>query len=226
MEFVYSTQPYRRKYFILSNSLLTDKTVIFNSVRHLIIYDKRILKNCCKRFPYVNKLTLNQHCSLHSKWYASDECHSIFPLTQITQLDILIGYQNFAEIDDLLHWMPNVHTLTVSGIKLSIEERQISKQNQIKQLTIFDFCSVQMFKFLMDYFPRMLHFTLNMHSSSLAFDEFLPSLPLTSPHPLSSLTLQKMEEKKIDKLKTSLESKLSPNQYSIDIINDIFYLWW
>lgn len=94
------------------------------------------------------------------------------PLTNLTKININNGSFDFYKLINMLLHTPNVHTLLLASISLSVREvksiegnetfRLVSKQNKIKHLTIYYDYLLRTIKMFIKLCPQVQHFTFNL----------------------------------------------------------------
>ncbi|CAF3779202.1 unnamed protein product [Adineta steineri] len=169
--YFYSTNPYRKRQFTFDLELIktttrSTKQIQMNSVHHLKIEDENCTINCINYFPNVTQLTFKE-CLLQEKNYISPNIlNRIFPLKQITELNIFLCNSYFKDFIQLITSLPNIHKLCLHRSKFQ-KDFHLSKQvenfhNKIKDVTIVIRCAFEDMKFLVNFFPQLQHLTISM----------------------------------------------------------------
>ncbi|CAF3545658.1 unnamed protein product [Rotaria sp. Silwood1] len=238
----YSIQPYRRKYFTVTGELnldehLSQDKTIFDSVRHVIIQDERMIGNCSKYFPNVNELTISDQRTDRAKRSVTISIDHIIPLIQLTKLMIDYGHRPFSKVIDLLCSTPNVHTLVLKRLSLvstdyfplqhSEKFRLVSNHNKIKHVTILFHYSLRNIQLLMNLCPQVRQISFDTSENYLESTmQFLISETKKTSCYLSSICIFNVDAIINEKLKTLIENEKFINDYSIKNIDRTFYLWW
>lgn len=189
-----------------------------------------------KIFPNVTELTVSMYCN-NFTWLSSNEFQKTIPVTRITKLTIENKYNKFHDVLDVLLKIPNIHTLTLTSIKVvgrdipSLQEKEnfrlVSKQNKIKNVTITDAYTLKTIQMLIELCPELQHLTLGVSQISLIPTvRFLLSENNEIPCKISSLCVLDQRGVLTAKLKTIIQSERPLNNYSLKFFNHKLYLWW
>ncbi|CAF0967445.1 unnamed protein product [Adineta steineri] len=237
----YSTNPYRRKYYILGEEIhpstsLNSKKSHLQSVRHLQIDDANETIDCKYYFPNVTTLTLGYGFSRTRKLIASNLNH-IIPLKQLTKLVIKSRYLSLTKLIEVLRFTPHIRTLIFESILLyrvnynSIQQNEtfqlVSNTNMITNVTLKQTCNLDKIQLLVALFPRIQHLTIDHDMKDLKSTvRFLLKKTNQNTSQLCSIRLLSTRESWLTRLRTFIESETLITDYKLKKINTDIHLWW
>lgn len=155
----------------------------------------------------------------------------------LNKITINSVHLDFRSIVNLLFYTPNVHTLTITSIKLFPRDyvplqaselfHLVSEQSKIKNIIFTNVYSLQTIKLLINLCSRLQHIAISISERSLEPTiRFLLSEANETTCCLSSICILGVDAMWIEKLKHLIQSKTLVNDYSIKIINQKLYIWW
>ncbi|CAF4030746.1 unnamed protein product [Rotaria sordida] len=114
--FFYSTDSCRRRHFVLAieptkRSAPHTKQMYMNSVHYLEFQHKNRIINWANYFPNVTQLTFKCNPLQENEYVLPIIFNRIFPLKQITKLEIIWFNFDLKYVIELLTFMPNIHML-------------------------------------------------------------------------------------------------------------------
>ncbi|CAF1049228.1 unnamed protein product [Adineta steineri] len=237
----YSTNPYRRKYYILGEEIhpstsLNSKKTHLQSVQHLQIDDANETIDCKYYFPNVTTLTLGYGFSRTRKLIASNLNH-IIPLKQLTKLVIKSRYLSLTKLIEVLRFTPHIRTLIFESILLyrvnynSIQQNEtfqlVSNTNMITNVTLKQTCNLDKIQLLVALFPRIQHLTIDHDMKDLQSTvRFLLKKTNQNTSQLCSIRLLSTRESWLTRLRTFIESETLITDYKLKKINTDIHLWW
>ncbi|CAF1189159.1 unnamed protein product [Rotaria sordida] len=161
--FFYSTDPYRRRHFILAieptkRSAPHTKQRYMNSVHHLEFQHKNRIINWTNYFSNVTQLTFKCNPLQENEYVLPIIFNRIFPLKQITKLEIIWFNLDLKDVIELLTFMPNIHMLRfnlpilekidLNLIQQSESFQMVSTTNKIKDVSIGFQCTFELIELL------------------------------------------------------------------------------
>jgi hypothetical protein len=170
--------------------------------------------------------------------YANDGLQRTIPLIHLKKLTISCNYFTFKEMLDMLLDIPNIHALVVPSLIITAKEvssleesenfRLVSKRNKIKSIQITNYL-LRTIKILIKLCPELQH--ISMGTFRQPFEtvvRFLLSEDKKTPCHASSLSLSmfRIDEILIGKLKMIVASKENVGEYSFNVIYHKIYLCW
>ncbi|UJR13138.1 hypothetical protein I4U23_000162 [Adineta vaga] len=167
---IYSTNPYRRKNYKISNQLnnidYTDQYgKVFKSVNQLYITNEKAMEKYLHYFPNVTKLTVEDAFSAAVCRSFTTNLNRILPLQQLQTLNIKCNHLSLSKIMNILSSTPNVHTLTFQTMSLYKESeifQSVSKTNRVINVAFARRCTFNKLKLLAKLFPRLQHLQINI----------------------------------------------------------------
>ncbi|CAF0935853.1 unnamed protein product [Adineta ricciae] len=219
-EILYSTQPYTRRHFVLSDQadFINKEKVPFNYVDRVIIFDMAIPKNSNKYFPVATELAIYDRHSAVVDEHLYENLHLILSLTQITRLIVDDDLIKYKDLLNLLCSLINLHTLKLSSTQSSLDKslpsqrskqfRTVSEQNKIVNLMIEGDFSLKTHKFLLNLCPRLQYFSIQSPSEVLLpAMKFLQSKIQKSTSQLISLSITQLSLISIEQLLVHIRSE-------------------
>ncbi|CAF3622400.1 unnamed protein product [Adineta steineri] len=238
---IYSTDPYRRKYYTLCNQIhqstcLNSKETHLQSVQHLQIYDEQQTINCKYYFPNVTILTFKEGFSITHNSIVFMLNH-VIPLKQLTKLIIKCDHLSLTKLIELLCWTPHIHTLVFESMSLhrvsynSIQQNQsfqlVSSTNTITNVTFKPRCTLDKLQILVALFSRIQRLTINFHTKDLeSCVRFLLEKTNRNTSHLYSLRLLWVDTIWLARLETLIVSDMFLDDYTLKMMNKDLYLWW
>ncbi|CAF1281594.1 unnamed protein product [Rotaria sordida] len=236
----YSTNPYRRKDYTFYWEL--DKQICphlqennLNSVKRLLIRNKRTTSDFVNYFPNATELTIS-YCFERSDEPFIPILHRIVPLEHLTKLHIGLVYFPFEQMVELISLTPNLHTLKLHVlfinetcsklIKQTDIFRYVLKTNKITNLE-FNCPTLKDIQFLVDLFPRLEYIKIGMDNQRMK--EILRFLFTNISNKLSHLfflCIDRVPKRYLQEFDMLLKSENLLNDYFIKLINRQLYLWW
>ncbi|CAF1160574.1 unnamed protein product [Rotaria sordida] len=192
--------------------------------------------NCVNYFRNATKLTLS-HNFAESRVWLRIILKRIIPLKQLTTLIIDCDTFSFDQLIKLLHFTPNIHTLTFNSqsitesnsmlIQQSETFRLVSNTNKITNVTIKEKYSFENIKLFVTLCPRMQNLTIDIYTQHLEsiIRFILLKTKINIPH-LCSIYIKNTRKSMIGILKTLIESEELLDNYLIKSIDSQLYLWW
>ncbi|CAF3964394.1 unnamed protein product [Rotaria sordida] len=237
----YSINPYRRKQYTLYKQLTENfrsrhPTSHINSVDHVNIQDEEAIMNCVNYFRNATKLTLS-HNFAESRVWLRIILKRIIPLKQLTTLIIDCDTFSFDQLIKLLHFTPNIHTLTFNSqsitesnsmlIQQSETFRLVSNTNKITNVTIKEKYSFENIKLFVALCPQMQNLTIDIYTQHLeSIIRFILLKTKINIQHLCSIYIKNTRKSMIGILKTLIESEELLDNYLIKSIDSQLYLWW
>jgi hypothetical protein len=227
----------RRKSFTLIDESSLNKNVSNEkSVHHVIIQDERTITHCSKFFPNANELTISDQRADRARRCTTDSLDRIIPLVQLTKITIDYGHRPFSRVIDLLYVTPNIHTLIFKRLSLvstdyfplqqSEKCQFVSKQNKIKHIKVLFAYSLRNIQLFLNLCPKLQQLSICASTSYLESTvQFLLTEIPKSTCSLSSICILEMNSIDIEKFKTLIESKKFLIDYSVKIIDKMFFIW-
>ncbi|CAF4039038.1 unnamed protein product [Adineta steineri] len=169
--YFYSTDPYRKRQFTFDLELIktttrSTKQIQMNSVRHLELENENCIINSTNYFPNVTQLTCKENLYEETNYISSNILNRIFPLEQITELNIYLCDSYFKDLIQLIISLPNIHKLCLCGRKFQNDFDLLQQvdtfHNKIKDVTISIQCTFENMKLLVNLFPQLQHLTISM----------------------------------------------------------------
>ncbi|CAF1415118.1 unnamed protein product [Adineta steineri] len=238
----YSINPYRRKCYTLNwqkseQTCLDIKEINFDSVKHVFIDVKQVLKNCSNYFTNADELTINsfENGSLIS---ISTILNKILPLQQITKITIAHCIFPFEQFLQLLCVLPNLYEVKYYlSFFIGIDSKLITKkenfqhlstQNNVKRLEILpEGCTIEQFQFILYLFPQLQYLHVGMGKQQIeTFIPYLSPKPFPQTHPLFFLRIGQLRKKSIPHLNRLMKLNHLHDHYLIKIVYCDLYLWW
>ncbi|CAF3832632.1 unnamed protein product [Rotaria sordida] len=237
----YSTAPYRRKdyiYYRMSiNPICSNiQKENLNSVTHLCIANEEVEHDCMNYFPNVKTLSIkNEFIKSSDSTIAT--LQRMIPLKQLTKIVTECCIFPIDNIINLLCFTPNVHTLNLNSLLLYDINKNSNKQNEIFQyvseknkiqtLVLYWKCSLSDVKFIVDLFPRLEYFKVEMNIKEIEqIIRFLLSKTHNKTQSLCYLCLLKIPKVFLKQTKILIKSENLLNNYSIKYIDNDLHLWW
>ncbi|CAF4205155.1 unnamed protein product [Rotaria sordida] len=129
--------------------------------------------SCKTYFPNAIKLTLRYNSSNESEYSLPTILNHILPLKQLTQLPINSPNIHFEVVIELLHFLPNLHTLmfnleSFNNIDLVLIQQNetfqiVSNTNTIRNMIIKSNCTFQQLKLLINICPQIQQLSMCIH---------------------------------------------------------------
>ena len=207
------------------------------SVHCLELGDENCTINWTKYFPNVTQLTLKEEPFKERNYISSIILRQIFPLEQITELDVYLSSRYFKEFIQLLISLPNISKLNLhragfqkdsDSLKSDESVVAMSTKNQIKEVKLaLQYCAFEDMKLLVDLFPQLQRFTLCMAKGCLVeiVQYLLAKDNEKNPH-LNSIYLKSFDFSLFEKITAELRSA---TMRPVDIVADGHHdvcLWW
>ncbi|CAF1407883.1 unnamed protein product [Adineta steineri] len=238
---LYSTDPYRRKYYTLYNDIyqstcLNSKETHLQSVQHLKIQNDKETINCKYYFPNATTLTLqNKLSNTHNLF--SFNLSRIIPLKQLTKLVVESNPLPLTKLIELLRCTPHIHTLVLKSMSLygvnynSIQQNQsfqlVSNTNTITNVTCNGECTLEKLQILIALFSRIQHLTTKLYANNLeSCVRFLLEKTNQNTNHLCLLSLLSANKIWYTRLRTLIESETLLDDYMLKMIDWNLYLWW
>ncbi|CAF1091541.1 unnamed protein product [Adineta ricciae] len=237
-EILYSTQPYTRKHFVLSDQadFINKDKVSLNYVDRVIIFDMSIPENSNKYFPVATELAIYDRHSAVVDGHLYENLHLILSLTQITRLTVDDELIKYKDLLNLLCSLINLHTLRLSSTQSSLDKSlpsqrseqfcTISKQNKIVDLTIEGDFSLKTHQFLLNLCPRLQYFSIQSPSKILLpAMKFLQSKIQKSTCQLISFSITQLSLTSIEQLLVDIRSKALFHDYAMVTNHSGLFIW-
>jgi hypothetical protein len=207
-----------------------------NAVDQIEIQDEEGITSCMHYFPNATKLTLS-HSFQKSHIWLSINLKRVISLSQLTTLVIDCNDFYFEQLTKLLHFTPNLHTLTFNCQSISAKDCMLIQQSEtfrlaananiITNVTIQERFSSENIKLIVALCPRMQQLTLDMHPQDLeSIVRFILLKTKTDLQHLCSLCIQHTAKSMIGVLKTLIESEELLDNYLIKLIDTELHFWW
>ncbi|CAF1333050.1 unnamed protein product [Adineta ricciae] len=240
-EMLCSIQPYQRQSFLLLHRCCMNSKchvdMNYRSIHHLIIPEMVESCKCIPYFPNVTKMTLSGDC-VDSFYLSGARLSFILSFKQLTSLAICTVMDGFDIIFSILHYTPNVHSLTftftttrskgLSSFHKGQSYQYIVNHNQIKTIIFNAHYTKKLVQFFMDLCPRLQYLIYGMSEKSLeaTFQYVLTETNQTAYNQFS-LCIFDVNANWIDKLQTIIESQELKKNHLIKTVNNKFYFkWW
>lgn len=199
----------------------------YNSVECLEVYVTKA-KYFNKYFPNVIELTIGNY------FKTSDVIlNRILPLKQLKILYVKDYQFPFEDVIQLLYSTSNLHTLKLDflfifKLNISLLEKNeiyqyVKKNNQIKSFHLFQSCTLELLKFILQFFPQIEYLEIGM--VTLQIHEILRYL-FSTTHQICSIRFSQTPKKYLKELNIFMKTEKLNENYSMKLLNRHLYLWW
>ena len=179
-------------------------------------------------FLNANELILSESFDIPHDW-TFDSLNRIILCQQLTSLTVQYHHLSFEQLLELLHRMPNIHTLILHSVSINQHSQFqfVANMNMVTNLTVSEAMTLEEVQLLTTLFPRLNSLTTNFHQEGFEpIVRFLCSRSNENVRHLSSLCVLIGGHILIEKLHTLIESEQFLQGYSLKLIARKLYLWW
>ncbi|CAF4515039.1 unnamed protein product [Rotaria sp. Silwood2] len=239
----YSTNPYRRKYYTLYQSLgettlLLKSESHLDSVRHVDIQSGQSIINGMSYFPNATELTFHDALSTTRASIVSI-LNRIISLKKLIQLAIECDRFSIQKVIKILCCAPNLNTIKLksmlcykksndyTSIKESNDFRQVSKTNTVTNVICTIGCTLDQIQLLVALCPRMKHLSIGGFMTDIeSITRFLLNKTNQNTRYLCLLCFSGTPVNAVQRLDILMKSERLLYDYLLRKIDCILYLWW
>ena len=197
---------------------------------HLYTSESLANPNDSLRFTRLTELCLDDEAG-EATWSPN---HTDIPLLQITHLDIQYDRYSTDQLLEYLHYLPNVHSLTLESMPSSDSERMgimrpSMADNSITELVLGDESRrLEDIRRLCQMFPRLQYLTICIDDADfhVIARYLLSKFNDARPRHLCCLFFMNMTFSPIEDMKTMIDLGAPLDDYTAKRANGGWYLWW